>query len=361
MAGENLHDLAAFVAVAEERSFTRAAAKLGVSQSALSQTVRGLEARLGIRLLTRTTRSVAPTEAGERLLRTVAPRFEEINAELAALSELRDKPAGTIRITSTENAAEAVLWPALRTLPAGLPGHQGGDRHRLRPDRHRRGAARCRRPPRRDRGKGHDRGPHRAGHAHGGRRLARLLRRRPPPQTPQDLTVHDCINLRTADPCAASTPGSSSKEGASSRSGSTGSSCSTTAPYAECGSGRLRPGLSHRGAGAAVPRRWPACPGARELVPSPFPATTSTIRAAANLRRPLPCWSMRFVIAKRRGMHEFLSGCRSSKPNVPIRRNVRFQGITQLPKCPRCAQTRHQRSDRRWRIVNPRKAKPLTT
>jgi DNA-binding transcriptional LysR family regulator len=121
MAGEIFHDLAAFVAVAEERSFTRAAARLGVSQSALSQTVRGLEARLGLRLLTRTTRRVAPTEAGERLLRTAGPRFEEINAELAALGELREKPAGTIRLTSTENAAEAVLWPALKTLLPDYP------------------------------------------------------------------------------------------------------------------------------------------------------------------------------------------------------------------------------------------------
>ena len=91
MAGENFHDLAALVAVAEERSFTRAAKKLGVSQSALSQTVRNLESRVGVRLLTRTTRSVAPTEAGERLIRTVAPRFAEIDAELAAVSELKDK------------------------------------------------------------------------------------------------------------------------------------------------------------------------------------------------------------------------------------------------------------------------------
>src|ERR1700690_4033617 len=113
MAGENFHDLIGFLTVARERNFTRAAAKLGVSQSALSQTVRGLEARLGRRLLTRTTRRVAPTEAGERLLRTVGPRFEEIDAELAALSELREKPAGTIRITSGEHAAEAILWPAL--------------------------------------------------------------------------------------------------------------------------------------------------------------------------------------------------------------------------------------------------------
>src|SRR2546423_3029830 len=100
----NLDDLLAFVAVARERSFTKAAAKLGVSQSALSHTIRGLEARLGVRLLTRTTRSVAPTEAGERLLQGLAPRFEEIEAELHAVSELREKPAGTIRITATENA-----------------------------------------------------------------------------------------------------------------------------------------------------------------------------------------------------------------------------------------------------------------
>src|SRR5215203_3491785 len=94
----DLNDLQAFLAVARERSFTRAAAKLQVSQSALSQTVRSLEARVGLRLLTRTTRSVAPTEAGERLLRTLGPRLDEINAELAALGELRDKPVGTVRI-----------------------------------------------------------------------------------------------------------------------------------------------------------------------------------------------------------------------------------------------------------------------
>ena len=118
MPREGLNDLIAFLAVARERSFTRAAAKLGVSQSALSHTVRGLEERLGLRLLTRTTRSVAPTEAGERLLRTVGPRLDEIEAELATLSELREKPAGTIRITAHEHAANAVLWPALeRFLP----------------------------------------------------------------------------------------------------------------------------------------------------------------------------------------------------------------------------------------------------
>src|SRR5215213_8901734 len=96
----NVNALLAFIAVAREQSFTKAAAQLGVSQSALSHTVRGLEARLGLRLLTRTTRSVAPTEAGERLLRTVGPRFEEIDAEPAALSEMRERPAGTVRITA---------------------------------------------------------------------------------------------------------------------------------------------------------------------------------------------------------------------------------------------------------------------
>ena len=121
MARPDLNDIIAFLAVARERSFTRAAAKLGVSQSALSQTIRGLEERLGLRLLTRTTRSVAPTEAGERLLRTVGPRLDEIDAELVGLSELREKPAGTIRITTGEHAAETILWPALSTLLPRYP------------------------------------------------------------------------------------------------------------------------------------------------------------------------------------------------------------------------------------------------
>ena len=112
----NLNDLLAFLAVGRERSFTKAAAKLGVSQSALSHTIRELEARLGVRLLTRTTRSVSPTDAGERLLHTLAPRFEEIEAELAAVSELREKPAGTFRITATEYAADAILLPKLARL-----------------------------------------------------------------------------------------------------------------------------------------------------------------------------------------------------------------------------------------------------
>lgn len=118
---ESYNDLAAFVAVAKEQSFTRAAAKLGVSPSALSQTIRNLEKRLGVRLLSRTTRSVASTEAGERLLRTVAPRFEEIEAELAALNELREKPAGTVRITAGEHAAISVLQPILKRFLPDYP------------------------------------------------------------------------------------------------------------------------------------------------------------------------------------------------------------------------------------------------
>ena len=117
----DLNDLQAFRAVARERSFTRAAAQLGVSPSALSQALRGLEARLGLRLLTRTTRSVAATEAGERLLRGLGPAFDRIDAALAAIGEFREKPSGTIRITAGEHAAEAVLWPALERLLPDYP------------------------------------------------------------------------------------------------------------------------------------------------------------------------------------------------------------------------------------------------
>jgi DNA-binding transcriptional LysR family regulator len=192
----NVNDLLAFLAVARERSFTRAAAKLGVSPSALSHTIRGLEERLGVRLLTRTTRSVAPTEAGERLLRTVGPRFEEIDAELAALSELRERPAGTIRITASEYAAEAILWPALAKLLPGYPdikveivvdygltdivaerydaGVRLGEQVakdmvavRIGPDMRMAVVA-----------------------------APSYFARRPQPRTPQDLTEHDCINLR---------------------------------------------------------------------------------------------------------------------------------------------------------------------
>ncbi|MDR9760173.1 LysR family transcriptional regulator [Rhizobium redzepovicii] len=116
-----VNDLIAFLAVARAQSFTKAAGKLGVSQSALSHTIRGLEERLGLRLLTRTTRSVAPTEAGERLLVSIGPRLDEIESELAALSAFREKPAGTIRINAGEHAANAVLWPALAKLLPEYP------------------------------------------------------------------------------------------------------------------------------------------------------------------------------------------------------------------------------------------------
>src|SRR3954471_3712719 len=194
----HLDDLVAFVAVGQERSFTRAAAKLGVSQSALSHTIRALEARLGVRLLTRTTRSVSPTEAGERLLNTLGPRFEDIEAELAAVRELREKPAGTIRITATENATATVLLPKLGPLLRDYPdikveiiidygltdivaqrydaGVRSGEQVakgmialRIGPDM----------------------------------RMAVVgapsyFRKRPAPNTPQDLIGHNCINLRLA-------------------------------------------------------------------------------------------------------------------------------------------------------------------
>ncbi|ODR95256.1 LysR family transcriptional regulator [Methyloceanibacter stevinii] len=121
MSRQNVTDLPAFLAVARERSFTKAAAKLGISQSALSHTIREFEERLGVRLLTRTTRSVAPTEAGERLLRSAGPRFDEIEAELEALRELREKPAGTIRITASDHAVRYLLWPKLSAFLPSYP------------------------------------------------------------------------------------------------------------------------------------------------------------------------------------------------------------------------------------------------
>lgn len=193
---QGFDELAAFALVAKERSFTRAGAKLGVSPSALSQTVKALEARLGVRLLARTTRSVAPTEAGERLLQTVAPRFEEIEHALTALSEMRERPAGMIRITAGEHAARTVLQRGLARLLPQYPdikveivvdyglvdivaeGFDAGVRLgeqvakdmialRIGPDM----------------------------------RMAVVgspayFRERPAPQAPQDLTEHNCINMR---------------------------------------------------------------------------------------------------------------------------------------------------------------------
>ena len=193
---KNFNDLAAFAIVARERSFTRAAAQLGVSPSALSQTIRNLEERIGLQLLTRTTRSIAPTNAGERLLRTVAPRFEEIEVELAALSELREKPAGTVRITAGEHAAISILQPALKRFLPDYPdiqveiivdyglvdivaeGYDAGVRmgEQVAKDMI---AVRI--------------GPDMCMAVVGS---PAYFERYPLPQTPQDLVVHKCINMR---------------------------------------------------------------------------------------------------------------------------------------------------------------------
>lgn len=196
MRREDLGDLTAFLAVADERSFTRAAAKLGTSQSALSHTVRRLEARLGLRLLMRTTRSVAPTEPGERLLEALRPALEHIETRLDALSELRTKPAGTIRITASENAASQALWPVLERFLPEYPDirveiaidyaltdivaerYDAGVRHgeqvakdmvavRIGPDIRFAAVA-----------------------------APSYFANHPPPKTPQDLAQHSCINLR---------------------------------------------------------------------------------------------------------------------------------------------------------------------
>lgn len=196
MRRQDFGELNAFMAVAEERSFTRAAAKLRTSQSTLSHTVMRLEARLGLRLLTRTTRSVAPTEAGERLLETLQPAFEDIESKLAALTTLRDKPAGAVRITATEHVAQTVLWPALRHLLPNYPDIQV----ELAAESSLTDIV--------------------AGRYDAGVRLGELVdkdmiavrigpqlrmmavaspayfARKPPPSTPHDLVDHECINLR---------------------------------------------------------------------------------------------------------------------------------------------------------------------
>lgn len=196
MRRQDFGELNAFMAVAKERNFTRAAAKLGTSQSTLSQTITRLEARLGLRLLTRTTRSVAPTEAGERLLETLQPAFEDIDSKLAALTELREKAAGVVRINATEHVVQTVLWPTLRRL---LPNYPDIEVELV-------GEAALTDIV--------------AGRYDAGVRLGELLdkdmiavrigpqmrmvavaspsyfARKPPPVTPQDLADHDCINLR---------------------------------------------------------------------------------------------------------------------------------------------------------------------
>jgi len=193
---ENLNDLTAFVSVAREGSFTRAAAQLGVSQSALSQTIRGLEERLGLRLLTRTTRKVAPTDAGDRLLATIGPRLDGIEDDLAALSDLRDKPAGHIRITASEHAAGAILLPRLAPLLQSYPDIKveiNTDYRMIDIVEHR-----------------FDAGVRLGEHLQKDMIAVRIgpevrmavigspsyFGRRPAPDKPQDLTSHDCINVR---------------------------------------------------------------------------------------------------------------------------------------------------------------------
>lgn len=121
MKREDLNDLLWFMAVAQDRSFTKAAARLGTSQSTLSHTIKQLEARMGLRLLTRTTRSVAPTEVGERLLRSLAPRIEDLETDIDSLMSVRDKPSGTIRITLSDHALDTVVWPRLRDVLHDYP------------------------------------------------------------------------------------------------------------------------------------------------------------------------------------------------------------------------------------------------
>ena len=182
--------------IARLRSFTRAAAEIGVSPSALSQTMRSLEERLGYRLLTRTTRSVSTTEAGERLLAAVAPRFKEIEAELAALGELRNRPAGLVRITCSERAAETVLWPRLASGLADFPevGVELFIDHGFTDIAAERFDAGVRL------GESVEKDMIAVRIGPDMRMVAvaspAYLADRAPPQTPQDLVAHNCINLR---------------------------------------------------------------------------------------------------------------------------------------------------------------------
>lgn len=196
MSGENYRDIPTFLVVARERSFTRAAAQLGVSPSALSHTIRALETRLGLRLLTRTTRSVAPTEAGERLIQRVGPRFKSITEALEAFEELRDKPTGSVRITASEFAADTILWPKLSKLQRTYP-HLKIELE-TRPGLTDIVAERF------------DAGVRFGDQISKGMAAVRIssdirmvivgapayLERYPPPQAPVELTSHECINMR---------------------------------------------------------------------------------------------------------------------------------------------------------------------
>jgi DNA-binding transcriptional LysR family regulator len=196
MSGNHLADLLAFVTVARERSFTKAAARLGVSQSALSHTVRRLEAQLGLRLLTRTTRSVSATDIGERLLRTVGPHFDAIDEEVSAVRELRDKPNGVIRITTSAHAADTLLWPVLTKFLRRYPEIKVelSIDSALTDIAARRFDAGVRLGEQVARGMIAVRvGPDLRMAVVGS---SAYFAERPVPKKPQDLTAHDCINLR---------------------------------------------------------------------------------------------------------------------------------------------------------------------
>ena len=308
MKKETAADLVAFLVVAREQSFTRAAAQLRVSQSALSQTMRGLESRLGVRLLTRTTRRVSVTEAGERLLRAVGPRFEEIDDELEAVTSLREKPAGTIRLTATENAAASILWPVLeRFLPkypeikveividygltdivaqrfdAGVrPGEtvaSGMISVRIAPDM----------------------------------RMAVVgapayFAERKPPKAPQDLTDHQCINLRLP------TRGGIyawefEKNGREMNVRVDGQLILGTATFMLMArSRRVRPGLPSRGRRCAATLKAAASSARLPTGARHFLDTIFTIPAAASRLRLLRYWSKRCATAHpRRRLKAFLT------------------------------------------------------
>ena len=355
-----------------ERSFTQAAAKLGVSHSALSHTVRGLEARSELRLLTRTTRSVAPTEAGERLLTTIGPLLDEIEAELAALSELRDKPAGTIRITTGEHAAHAVLWPALERLLPDYPdikveldidngltdivaerydaGVRLGEQVakdmvavRIGPDM----------------------------------RMAVVgapsyFAGRPRPRTPQDLTSHDCINLRLPirrPLCLGVREGRPRTEGAGRRA----ARVQQHAHGPRGGGGRVRPGLPARGSGSGAPRRRTADPGARRLVPAVLrvpPLLSEPAAAHAGLRPAGRCAALsrlrkgaagrchgwRSCMCRRRRVEGLLLAHSGSRRNVGSGRehwtflaSRRFRELTHRRRSDRASEEEHHETGSRER------------
>ena len=297
MQRDELGDLNAFLTVAEERSVTRASARLGTSQSALSHTVRRLETRLGMRLLTRTTRSVAPTQAGERLLGTLRPALDSIGAELAALGELRERPSGTIRITASQHAVDPRRLPGrARRSPEYTDVHVELSVDAAFTDIV---AERFDAGVRLGEALARDMVAVRVGPD---LRMAVVgapayLAGRTIPKTPQELTAHACINLRQrSEARAGSTPGSWRRTGANCASASTASSCSTTSAWSRA---PRSPGSGWRSLWRIMSRRrspvaaWSGCwrIGARHSR-----ATISTIPSAASPRPPSRCWWMRCAI-----------------------------------------------------------------